>query len=247
MSNDVTEPSATSRWSQLDWLFQLACKILVGGTLLVFLKDRLPKLLLPTLSHEYLTYVLATALLITVLVLVFRWIFAVAGEMRLLRVYLHEYVQQVPGQVYLWTILFSILLGTLGSITDNIIAFSAILAVYSVFDIWGQWLRDLQLKEAFRQIAREGSSDATISSKRQAIEKYYLDKPQMQRSATIMFFTFASLSLALAGNASHSVETKEWLHMAAYAIVIANIAISEVVIWRWRKTRDDVLGEKFSF
>jgi hypothetical protein len=190
---------------------------------------------------------LATALLITVIVLVFRWIFAVSGEMRLLRAYLHEYVQPVPGQVYLWTILFSTLLGVLGSTTDNIIAFSAILAVYSGCDIWGQRLRDMQLKEAFRRMSREGSGDATMTSKRQAIENYYLDRPQIERSATIMFFTFVSLSLALSGNASQSVEVKEWLHIAAYALVIMNIAISEVVIWRWRKTRDVVLGDKYSF
>jgi hypothetical protein len=83
--------------------------------------------------------------------------------------------------------------------------------------------------------------------KYQAIEQYYLDMPQMERAATIMFFSFVALSMALAGNASQSLATTEWLRAAAYLVVIANIAISEVVIWRWRKTRDDVLGEKYSF
>jgi len=105
----------------------------------------------------------------------------------------------------------------------------------------------MQLKPAFRQTTGGGSEDPTLQAKLQAIEHYYVELPQMERSATIMFFSFTALSLALAGNASQSAAVTAWLHAAAYALVITNIMISEVVIWRWRKTRDAVLGETYSF
>ena len=244
---NLAEPGATARWSLMDRLFQLGCAIILSSALLAFSKERLLKLLSPALSRQYLLDLLGMALLITVVILVFRWIFAVFGEMRLLREYFPERIRPQPGQVYVWTVLFSILLGALGSLTGNIIAFSAVFAVYSLGDMWGQKLRDMQLKDAFRETADEGPDDHVRLSKRQVIERYYLDRPQMERSATIMFFSFVALSLALAGNASQPVATTEWLHVAAYAVIVANIVISEAVIWRWRKTRDAVLGEKYSF
>ncbi len=238
--------AAPSRWSSIDRLFQLGCGIIVSSAILVISRDRLLQLLSPTLSRQYLLYLLGTLLLIVVVILVFRWIFAVSGEMRLLQDYFREYIQPQPGQVYTWTVIFSILLGTLGSLTDNIIAFSATFAVYSLGDMWGQKLRDTQLKDGFRKIPDKGLDDK-LRCKHKAIEHYYLERPQMERSATIMFFAFVSLSLALIGNASQSVVTTERLHVAAYSVIIANIVISEVVIWRWRKDRDTVLGERYSF
>lgn len=117
--------------------------------------------------------------------------------------------------------------------------------MYSVGDMWAQKLRDTQLKPAFRPTGNERGDP--LSPKQRAIEHYYLERPQTERCATIMFFSFAALSLALSGNASHSDAVKDWLHVVAYLIIIANIAISEVVIWRWRNARDAVLGDKYSF
>lgn len=244
--DNLAASRSTARWSWMDRLFQIACAIILGSALLAFSKDRLLKLFLPALNRQYILDLLGILLLIAVVTLVFRWIFAVGGEMRLLREHFPEQIGPQPGQLYIWTALFSILLGALGSLTGNIIAFSAIFAVYSLGDMWGQKLRDMQLKQAFRQTTAGVPEDPTIHSKRQAIEDYYLEKPQMERSATIMFFSFTALSLALAGNASQSPAVTEWLYAAAYVVVIANIVISEVVIWRWRKTRDAVLGETYS-
>lgn len=245
--DNLPETDAPEQWPVLDRWFQIGCAIILSSGILAFARERLLKLLSPTLSDQYLLDLLGIVLLITVVILVFRWIFAVYGEMRLLREYFRKRIRPQPSQVYVWTIFFSILLGALGYLTGNIIAFSAIFAVYSLGDIWGQHIRDKQLKEAFRQPTDEDSDDHAPPSKRQTIEHYYLDRPQMERSATIMFFSFVALSLALAGSASQSVAVTERLHAAAYAVIIANIVISEVVIWRWRKIRDAVLGEKYSF
>lgn len=242
---DVVERGASSRWSLMERMFQIGCAIVVSSSHLAFSRERLLKLLSPTTSHQYLLDVLGVVLLLTVVGLVFRWIFAVFGEMRLLREYFHEQIRPQPGQVYLWAVLFSILLGALGSLADNIIAFSAVLAVYSVGDMWGRKLRDNQLKEALRQIRSKGGDP--LLPGHQAIEHYYLERPQAERCATMMFFSFAALSLALTGNATHSPGKKEWLHAISYGIIVTNIGLSEVVIWRWRKTRDAVLGDKYSF
>jgi hypothetical protein len=244
--NNDTADTAASRWYKVKWLFQVACFIAATTIVLALSKDRLLKLFPPMLTREYLIYVLENTLLITVIILILLWVFAVNGEMEMLQKYFREYIRSQPRQVSVYAILFSFLLGVLGWAADNIIAFSLIFAVYAVGDMWGQWLRNRQLKEALRQIAREGSDNETLTSKRQAIERYYLERPQMERSATVMFFAFVALSLALVGNASNSIETKDWLHAAAYVIIIADVAISEIVIWRWRKIRDAVLDGSYS-
>jgi hypothetical protein len=63
---NVAEPGAPSRWSLMDRLFQLGCAIIVSSALLAVSKDRLLKLLSPSFSREYLSYLLGIVLLITV-------------------------------------------------------------------------------------------------------------------------------------------------------------------------------------
>jgi hypothetical protein len=244
---NVVDSRSASRWPLMDQLLRYAVTIIVGSALLALSKDRFLKLLSPSFNVQFALDLFGVILLIAVVTLVFRWVFAIGGEMRLLRDYFPDQIGPQPAQVYVWTILFSILLGTLGSLTGNIIAFSSVFAVYSLGDIWGQSLRDAQLKEAFRQRRNLDQEDADIQRKMLAIEHFYLETPQLQRSATVMFFSFSALSLALIGNASQSPGATEWLHVAAYIVAIATIVISEVVIWRWRKARDDVIGETYSF
>jgi hypothetical protein len=246
MADNDAAPAIASRWSVMERIFQLGCGIVVSSALVAFSKERLLKVLQPTASRDYLISILGVLLLMTIVVLVFRWIFAAFGEMRLLRDYFHAYIQPQPGQVYTWAVLFSVLLGALGSLTDNIIAVSAILAVYSIGDMWGQKLRDTQLRRAFSKVNHAASEDV-LRSRRRAIERYYLDRPQMERSATIMFFAFTALSLSLAGRATHSFEISQWFDVTAYTVLLMDIILSEIVICRWRKTRDTALGDKYSF
>lgn len=238
-------PVPAERWSDLDVIFRFSCMIIIGSALLALSKDRFIELWPFEPSREYVLKVERVVLLLVVVSLVFRWLRAVSGEMRMLREYFREYIPSKPGQVFVWTILFSILLGGLGSLTDNITAFCAVFAVYSVGDIWGQHIRDRLLKVGFQSAKAKKVSDA-IQRKRKAIENFYFEMPQMQRSATIMFFSFIALCMSLVGLGSTSTETKEWFDAIAYGIVIMNIVVSEGIIWHWRKTRDDILGERYS-
>lgn len=236
-----------SRWGEIEKTFQIACAVIVtaAGAAFAISNDRFKNLRAPSLTATYSLEVLKVLLLITIAGLVFRWIFAVSGEMRLLREYFPNQIRPQPGQVYVWTVIFSVLLGTLFALTGNIIAFSAVFAVYSVGDMWGQKIRDAQLKPGFHE-ARDEVIDDDLRARRAVIESYYLTRPQIERAATIMFFSFVALSLALAGNGA-STDIRNRVHVASYAIVIINVLVSEIVIGRWRRQRDLQLHDRYSF
>lgn len=120
-------------------------------------------------------------------------------------------------------------------------------AVYSLGDIWGQRLRNEQIRPAFQKAREEALQHPEVLARIAAVERYYFEKPQLERSATIMFFSFSSLALALVGKTSVAPFTADLLLVIAYLLIIANIVVSEVVIWSWRKERDRVLGETYSF
>lgn len=235
-----------SRWSQADFLLGLGCSGILTGGIATFSEDRFRALAPASISVDYAVRVLSVLLLVTVAALVFRWIFAVTGELRLLREHFADFIQPVNGQVYLFTVLFSILLGTLAKLSDNIAMFSLVFAVYSAGDIWGQSLRDRQLKRGF-DAARSLEANSDMLAARTAIENYYFERPHLHRSATVMFFSFIALSLSLAGRGSDSGAAAAGLEVAAYAAMIANIIITEIVIWRWRRHRDVLLGDHYSW
>jgi len=102
--DNLTEPRSTAIWSLVDRLFQFGCAIILSSALVAFSKDRLLKLFSPALDREYLLNLLGVLLLIAVVILVFRWICAVLGEMRLLREYFPEQIRPPRSQVYVWTV-----------------------------------------------------------------------------------------------------------------------------------------------
>jgi hypothetical protein len=238
----ATDPRA-GRWGTMDQLFRMAMTLCVGSAVVALSKDRFEKLLVVVPTAAYLRDFESAVLLLVVVGLVFRWLFAVSGEMRLLRTYFEDQIAAQPAQVYVWTVVFSILLGTLGALTNRITLFSALFSVYSLADIWGQSLRDMQLKKVFRAVpAPSNSEDAT---KFEAIRDYFLDRPQMQRSATILFFSMTALLLSMTRDRFDAYAV--WAQIGAYAIMILNICLSEIIIYRWRKARDAVLGDTYSF
>ncbi|MGH7800156.1 MAG: hypothetical protein ACREOW_05935 [Thermodesulfobacteriota bacterium] len=243
--NNQNHEVITHRWKLLETLFGLGVTIVVATGLVVLYRAKFAKLWPPTPDPLYYSDVLGILLLVEIVILIFRWVLAVMGEMRLLKQYLTDFLAPQPIQIYVWTIIFSILLGTLGYLSDNILACSAIFVAYSLGDIWGHRIRNNQLKRALGQTDK-ASLDSRASAWK-AIELFYLERPQLERSATMMFFSFIALLLAQASRFTSSTSNGPWLGCAAYVVLILNIAVTELVIYKWRRLRDRDLGESYSF
>ncbi|MHB8910699.1 MAG: hypothetical protein ACYDAA_17635 [Syntrophales bacterium] len=233
------------RWKNMEWLLSAACTIIVGVVLIVFTQDRWGLLWPVNMTLEYLSMVLGSLLLVTTLVLIWRYVFAVQGEMRMLRVFLEEFVPAPPPILNMFTVLFSVLLGILAYFSNNILIFTILFVMYNLGDLWGQSMRDKGLREAFHS-AKTGSANRNRHNVLRAIELYYLERPQLHRTTSIMFFSFVALILAVLSREESESFMGLWFECGAYVVVEFNIIISEVIIFRWRRARDVVLGEIYS-
>jgi len=243
--NNQNRKDIANRWKFLEWLFALGVAIVIATGVFVVSRAKFAKLWPPTPDPLYYSDVLGILLLVEIVILIFRWVLAVRGEMRMLERYLGDFLASLPIQIYVWTIIFSILLGTLGYLSGNILACSAIFVAYSLGDIWGHRIRNNQIKRALGQTDK-ASFDSQASGWK-AIEHFYLERPQLERSATMMFFSFVALLLAQASRFTSSTPNGPWLGCAAYVVLILNIAVTEYVIYKWRRWRDRDLGESYSY
>jgi hypothetical protein len=234
------------RWKQAESLLQLGQGLVRAVALLGLNRHCFHGLVSVSFTPGYLVLALSAVVLAIVLGLCFKWVLAIHGELRMLKEHLAEYIEPIDGSAAVFAVMFSILLGLLGWLTDEPVAFSLVLAVYSAGDIWGQTLRDRQLKTAF-QAAASKDPEGQLAAGRAAVESYYLGKPHIPRSATVMFFSFAASTLAFQGETATSAEAQLWWRAAAYAVIALNLVGNEVVLWRWRRERDAVLGDRYSY
>ena len=91
----------------------------------------------------------------------------------------------------------------------------------------------------------QGNKDEKQMENLQAIESYYI-KPHLQRSATVMFFSFITLISGLFAQFYSHPKYDKIFSSLAYGIMSFNIIISELIINQWRKTRDRTLGDNYS-
>ena len=239
------ETSIEPKWLIYDRLFQVGWSIILASGLIVFSRDRFLALYPPSITPDYYARLLGVVLLLTVLGLIFGYVFAVLGEMRMLREYLGKFAPSPPAQAYVWTIAISIVLGVLAYFTDRVLLFSAFFACYNVADLWGQAIRDRQIRRLLRQ-ARAVSPPGTTYKAWQVIEEYYLERPHAHRIATVMFFAFVGLILAILAKSTSQASISSWLQCAAYLVVVLAIIIGKTTIHIWRRRRDRALGECYS-
>jgi len=235
----------TGRWESLEFYLNIAVALIVAVGVSVFSKNRWDQLWPISLSPEYLSSVLGLVLLATTVFLVFLYVFAVRCEMKMLKVHLTEHVPSPTPQVFFFTIAFSIILGLLAYFSNKITVFTILFVIYNLGDLWGQAMRDKAIKAALAA-AKTQPTGQTRHKVLTAIERYYVERPQVHRTTTIMFFSFVALILSILGREQSLGSIGPWLECVAYAVMVLNIVISEYVIFRWRRESDKVLGERYS-
>ena len=159
----------------------------------------------------------------------------------MLRDHFKELIPDLPPGRYPWTIAIAVPMAAALHFWDRIAIFAAVFGAYDLINIWGNWILRAKLREAFHRIR----SDHVENGRRegwQAIETYYVDRPQDLRHAVSMFLSFVALGLGLYSlDHSHA----EALLITANTIMIVNIVISEVVIHMWRRARDVAIGDVY--
>jgi hypothetical protein len=221
--------------------------LLATSAILSWARERFAVLWPIELSQTYVQNALGVALLLVVIFLIFRWIFAVRGEMRMLEEHLGDLIETQPYQLYAWTVVIAVVLGTLGYLSSSPALFNGVFVGYTLVNMWGMKLLEDQLRSVLHKASIEEIPLQPKGSPREIIAHFYLHRPQFQRVATIMFLGFVALAMAEAAALRPDLRYAPVLTCSAYGLTIANVLGSEFVIYRWRKARDRTLGENYSF
>jgi len=200
---------------------------------------------------------LSILLLLLTLILIFLWRAACKGELKMLEDNLKDFVTDVPRVSLPLTIGLAAFLFILVYFSNKIIIYSTFFVGFKLFEIWGLWIRNRNLKKTIRRACEQQKKEkkeevpqaweiVEIPQNLETIKEYYLEKPQVELAVTILFFSFISLLLALLGNL---LETSfaHWLASASYVVMLLNIAINELIYIKWRGKRDDSLQEDYRF
>lgn len=236
---------AQGKWNRVRTYLAIGITVLVATGILTFSKDRIVVMFNSAGSGLSPENYLQLMLLITTLFLIYQWIRIHIGEVDLLNDNLENFIPPLPRPSFALIISFAIILGLLGYFSYNILLYSSFFVVFSIFDIWSIYYRNLTLRKALKN-ARSAISDPKQITYLQAIEDYYIGRPHMQRSATVMFFSFIALICGILSKLYQSPSFGELFGSFAYGTMSVNIIVSEIIINHWRKVRDGVLEENYS-
>lgn len=179
---------------------------------------------------DQIHFILSTLLAAATFGLFCAYTIATHAELNMFNDYLGEdVIPRIKTRIYVITFALAILFGTLIALSRNLLAYSVVMVVYNLFDIWGNW-------EVARHIGPpiesnlKTTQDAKQKEALQIMKEFYFGNPTIPRIVTILFSNWIVVSLAL----SHFLTDKEFLRTYGYVLLLTNIAIGELVIHRWR-------------
>ena len=236
-----------TRWNRLkarlDDAINLVWASIIGVGLFIYYKNTLIDALL---MEHFPVAQLSMMLLSETIFLIFLWVKATRGELQMLQTYFKNFVPPLPKSSFGLSLGISILLGTLAYLSNTIIYYSLLFAVFKLVELWGLWIIDSELKIGLKRARDEAPINDWRRSKWDVIENYYLQKPQVQLAATVLFFSFISVILGLLNKLLSWHPAATWLLSFAYVILIFNIASSEYIYKKWRHKRDIDLDESYN-
>lgn len=233
------------KWTRV-WMFlTLGITLIVATGILTFSKDRIIFLFSSESFQYFPENHLQILLMFATLFLVYQWIRIHIGEIQLLKDNFEKFIPSLPRPSFALIVSFAIILGMLGYFSYSIVLYSSIFVLFSIFDIWSIYYRNLTIEKALKN-ARTAKNDENQIKNLRAVEIYYIEKPHMQRSATVMFFSFISLIFGLYAQLYPDPKYVKLFSSLAYGIMSFNVIISELIINHWRRTRDKTLDENYS-
>lgn len=237
-----------NRWKRV-WMFlSIGIAVLTATGVLTFSKDRIIFLFSSKGMEHFPESHLQIILMFATLFLIYQWIRIHIGEIQMLEDNLEEFLPPLPRPSFALIITLAILLGILGFFSYNIVIYSSIFVFFSIFDIWSIYYRNKTIKEALKKALNETTNKISAEKRKnlREIEIYFIERPHMQRSTTVIFFSFISLIFGIIAQLYPEPNYVKLFLSLAYGIMSLNIIISEIIINRWRKNRDNAIGEYYT-
>jgi uncharacterized membrane protein (DUF485 family) len=184
---------------------------------------------------QTLLAILRIVLGLTAIFLVGMWIAATFAELLLwidnLQVVLATY------HVYLAIILTAVGLGVMLLMVWNIVLFSGYFSLFLLFCYWSQWLANDYFANALAETPLTPDNSKVL----EALETYWLKRPQLARIMTMMFISLVAFAISLTGHFG-AQNKREVLDLVAYGLMILNILCGEAIIISWRSSRDAAIA-----
>lgn len=174
------------------------------------------------------------------------WIVETRNELRIWIKWLRNPIDKL--QVSFAIIGLAFALGTALAFFYSIVFISAFMTIYLLVNYWTQWLSNDHFDRALERTKRaleRAKEDPLMHTKREVLsvmKVYWVDRPQLARVATLMFFASMGFSFALAGYFQEE-PMRHRFYLASYGVLFLDILIGEIVIFRWRRRRDRDIDE----
>jgi hypothetical protein len=188
----------------------------------------------PSTPSETVHFAARAILFLTLTVLAVRWVIATKFELNLWLRWLDNPVQK--RQVYAAIIALSLMLGFCLAFAHNIVVITLIFTIFLLLNYWTQWLSNDHIARALSR-TRERSMDNIQRSVLCIMENYWLERPQLARITTLMFFSSMTFSLALCGAVQKDPQKLYRFHLAATILLVITILVGEIVLAWWRHLR----------
>ena len=183
----------------------------------------------PKTSAELPLFVCHLLLFLVLLGLTLGFIGTTAHELNLWIEWL--YVPFVRYQVFIAMFGLAIGLGLMFLLLYNIVIFTLYYSCFLLINLWTNWLSNDHFR---RSLALTEAKDPSAKNERalQAMKYYWLERPQLARVGVMLVISLGAFVIALIGRQSTDASRKGLLEIAAYVVLILDISIGEVVMFR---------------
>lgn len=201
-------------------------------------------ILIPPLNQDEIYIFFARIVLfVEFVILAIRWIIATHYE---LGMWIRE-LNNPPSKDTEWVsmLCLSIVLGLLVSFPHRIVYISAFMTVYSFLNYWTQWICNDRFSIALEK-TRVSKKHVVYDKKMvlNAMERFWIKRPQLARITSMMFFSSIAFSLAFAGHFQQGIQRIKF-QLCAYILLILNILVSEIIVYYWRYILDKEIKEAY--
>jgi hypothetical protein len=172
------------------------------------------------------------ALAFAVVVLVIQWIGNTWHELGMWSKYMDiAFVSRSSGTGIVG---LAVALGLLLILTFDIVVFSGYFSVFLLVNYWTQWVSNDYFARALAKTRIDAAANGSVLD---ALEEYWLRRPQLPRLVSMLFISCVALNFGIIGRMK-GANTGRTLEAFAYVIQAANIGVGETLITIWRSTRD---------
>lgn len=189
--------------------------------------------------HETVADWLRMVLFVQLVVLTVFWIAATHSELEMWIRWLDPHVYSSEFEAYVAIFGLAVALGLMFVFVYDITLISAYISAYLLLNLWAQHLANRRFENFLRKkkgagvFGVPGCSAQAHRRVLEIMEKYWLERPHLERIAMMLLFSLAALGFSRAGQ----------LKTAASALLTLALLGGEAWVYVWRHLRDKGIRE----